>query len=182
MAQYRLRDAGNGKYVVCRKRFGLFWVDYDDPARPTYLIERDMNRLHKQSERLKEKHEVVVRNFKITTKDLIETGQFKSTGLSLEWKGGFWPPFRAKIVRPPDDWKSMYPKTDKTYDEHLYVGKGDDRFDKKTVFSTTDLGEQDGNVSWERKEQRGNSNNNNQKKGDQNQQRNNRGPDFKLDK
>ena len=182
MAQYRLRDAGNGKYVVCRKRLGLFWVDYDNPARPTYLIERDMNRLHKQAEKLKEKHEIAMRTLKGTTKDLIETDRFKSTGFSLEWKGGFWPPFRAGIVRPPDTWRSMFPKEERTYDEHLYAGKDDDKFTKQTVFSSTDLGEQDRTVAWDRKEQRGNNNHHQRKKGNQNQQRNNRDPGFDLSK
>jgi len=182
MAQYRLRDAGSGRYVVSRKRFGLFWVDYDTSSRPTYLIEKDMNSLHKKAEALKEKHEVATRELKTTVKNLIETDEFKATGVSLQWTGGFWPPFRKKMLKPPTDWKSLFPNKEPTYDEHLYPGDGSEPFTKMTVFSSTDLNEENPNVVYNRAHRKDNNNQQGQRKKGSQQQRQQRGPEFDMKK
>ena len=179
MAQYRLRSSGSGRYIISRKRLGLFWVDYDDPARPTYLIERDMNSLYKKLMKLQDKHNEAKKVLKTTVKDLVETDQFKDTSTSLTWTGGFWPPFKKSIKKPPTDWKSMFPKDELSYDEHLYAGTSDDKFDKQTVFSTTDLGEASDSVVWNR-EHKGNDQQQQRKKGQQQQKQ--RGPEYTLDK
>ena len=181
MAQYRMNDAGNGKFIISRKRFGLFWVDYDTPARQTYLIEQDMNRLHSKLMKLQESHSEASKRMKDHIKELTDTATFKEEGRSLVWRGPFWPPFRKVMKKPDDIWKSMFPKDELTYDEHLYVGSGDDKFQKQTVFSTADIGGADNSVIWERNKRENKGNQQQQRKKGQQQNQNQRGPEFKLD-